>query len=273
MGLMVSGIRELLLSKKFFILDGDGTLYLWDKALPGSKGFIERIRELNREFIILSNNDSESKKNRLRSLKNLLDVEINENELLLTNELVEDFLAKRKIKKFDGLISNDFKEELLEHGFYYDEVNPDLLLIGFDVNLNYDKIVRIINHINNGKKFILTHIDPLCPYKGGKAIPDAGIISYMITASTGKKPWITLGKPFKSTISYILNKYNVKKKDCIIIGDRLGTDIKMANESKIDSIWLTASEKNSSSILKKSNYKPNFSVKSIYEVYKIIKNL
>ncbi len=267
------GIKELLLSKKFFILDGDGTLYLWDKAFSRSKDFIEKIKELGKDFIILSNNDSESKEKRLEFLTRILNTDIKEKQLLLPNELVEHFFVERGIKKFDGLISNDFKKELIERGFSYDEVNPDMLLIGFDVDLSYHKIERIIGHINNHKKFILTHIDPLCPYKGGEAIPDAGIISDMISRATGKKPSITLGKPFRSTISYILNKYSVKKKDCIVIGDRLGTDIKMANESKIDSIWLTAEEKDPSSLLKKSDYKPDFSVRSIDELYRIIKDM
>ncbi len=265
-------MKKLFLSKKLFLLDGDGTLYMWNTAFKRSRDFIEKLIGLGKSFIILSNNDSESKKSRLGFIEKIFKIKINEDQLLLPNDIVEDFLNEKRIRSFDGLVSDDFKDELIRKGFVYDEKNPQIILIGFDVDLSYRKIERTIDHINSGKKFILTHNDPLCPYKDGKAIPDAGIISYMISSATGIKPAFTFGKPFKSTVSYILARHKISKKDCLIIGDRLGTDIKMANENKIDSIWLTNDEKDPEKAIKKSEYKPSFQVHSINDLYAIIKD-
>ncbi|MEM3191923.1 MAG: HAD-IIA family hydrolase [Candidatus Micrarchaeaceae archaeon] len=263
---------KFMLSKQLFLLDGDGTLYLWDKPLESSTKFIKKIRELGKDFIILSNNDSESKLNRLKFLRKILDVDITEDNLLLPNDLVAASFTRRKVKSFDGLISDEFKDELVSKGFRYDRHEPDIILIGFDTDLTYKKMKRIIEHINRGKKFILTHIDPLCPYKGGQEIPDAGLLSYMIERATKKEPVETLGKPFKGAIEYLRTRIDLPRDKIVVIGDRLDTDIKMANENAIDSIWLYK-DKSSLRGLNKSRYRPTFYVKNLAELYSKIKDL
>lgn len=260
-------IRKLIRSKRFFMLDGDGTLYLWDKSLKSSGDFIKKIKNLGKQFVILSNNDSESKKKRLDFLRRILKVDLSDDNLLLPNDLVIDTFRRRRIRTFDGLISDEFVRELIKNGFKRDTKNPDIILIGFDTDITYDKIKRIVEHINSGKKFILTHIDPLCPYKDGMEIPDAGLIAELIETATKKEPEETLGKPFRSVVHYILDKAGASKQESLIIGDRINTDIKMANENGVDSIWIRGSVDKPI----KSRYKPTLSVESVDEIYKAIK--
>ncbi|MCL4376470.1 HAD-IIA family hydrolase [Candidatus Parvarchaeota archaeon] len=266
---MDNKIKELIKNKELFLLDGDGTLYLWDTPFSSSPAFLSKLIQLDKKFIILSNNDSESKVKRLRVLDKMLKIKLKEEQLLLPNDLVEDFLIKKKIKRFDGVISNDFLNELLSKGFTLDIKNPEIVIVGFDVNLTYEKLRRNIEHINKGAKFLLTHNDPLCPYKGGQEIPDAGLIINLITRAVKREPDYTFGKPFESTIDYIAKKYKIKRDKMLIVGDRINTDIKMANESGIDSIWIMndQSEKNG------KQYTPTEKVHSIDSLYNKIRDL
>ncbi|MEM4067358.1 MAG: hypothetical protein QXV17_10925, partial [Candidatus Micrarchaeaceae archaeon] len=116
----VDNTPKFMLSKQLFLLDGDGTLYLWDKPLESSTKFIKKIKELGKDFIILSNNDSESKLKRLKFLRKILDVDMTEDNLLLPNDLVTASFTRRKVRSFDGLISDEFKDELVSKGFRYD---------------------------------------------------------------------------------------------------------------------------------------------------------
>ncbi|EFD92479.1 MAG: HAD family hydrolase, partial [Candidatus Parvarchaeum acidophilus ARMAN-5] len=156
-------------------------LYLWDKAYNGSNLFIKKLKELEKNCVGLSNNDSQSKENRLKLLSKELGIKFEENQLLLPNDIIEDFMLKKHIKRFDGLISEDLKKELSKKGFIADIKRPEIIIIGFDVDLNYKKLIRVITHINNGVKFILTHSDPLCPYKNKQEIPDAGLMVNMVS--------------------------------------------------------------------------------------------
>jgi HAD superfamily hydrolase (TIGR01450 family) len=261
-------IKELFLSKKVFLIDGDGTLYLWDKPFKSSTLFLGKLGSSGKRFVILSNNDSESKTNRLKFLSEVFKKEIKEDQLFLPNEMVEEFMCKNRIKRFDGLISNDFKKELGKDGFVCDEKDPQIVIIGFDVDLTYEKLKRIIKHVNNGIKFILTHIDPLCPYKNESEIPDAGLMVNLVTSATNRTPSLVFGKPFISTIRYITKKYGYTRKDMLMIGDRLNTDIKMATEAGISSIWIKG--KNHAN---KSPYIPTAEVLSLDVLYKIVSDL
>jgi len=266
---MDNKLKELIESKELFLLDGDGTLYLWDKPFSSSSAFLSKLIKLNKKFIILSNNDSESKEKRLMFLSKMFKIKLKKEQLLLPNDLVEDFLIKKKIKRFDGVISNDFLKELLSKGFVFDKKNPEIVIVGFDVNLTYEKLRRNIDHINKGVKFLLTHDDPLCPYKGGKEIPDAGLIINLITQAVKREPDYTFGKPFSSTVDYIIKKYRIKRDKMLIIGDRINTDIKMANENGIDSIWII----NDQNAISKGKYKPSAMVSSMDLLYSKIKEL
>jgi 4-nitrophenyl phosphatase len=266
---MGNKLKELIESKELFLLDGDGTLYLWDKPFLFSSAFLSKLMQLNKKFIILSNNDSESKEKRLRFLDKIFKIKLKEKQLLLPNDLVEDFLVKKRITRFDGVISDDFLGELISKGFIFDKKKPEIVIVGFDVNLTYEKLRRNIEHINGGVKFLLTHSDPLCPYKEGKEIPDAGLIITLITRAVKREPDYTFGKPFKSTIDYVIEKYKIKRDKILIVGDRMNTDIKMANENGIDSIWIT----NGKDKKTKEKYKANEKVPSIDFLYNQIKNM
>ena len=233
--------------------------------MPSSDSFINKLASLGKKFIIMSNNDSQSKKERIRFLNRILNIEIQADNLLLPNDIVESFLLKNKIKSFDGLISNDFRNELIKKGFRFDSRNPEILIIGFDVNLNYNKIKRVVHHVNNGVNFILTHVDPLCPYKDNMELPDAGLIDGLIEKATGKKPAAIFGKPYREYLEYALNSNGFSKNDSVLVGDRLETDIKMANENGIISIWLYGQDSQLAK-LKNSEYKPDICLKSIADL-------
>lgn len=258
-----TSLKETLRKKKFFILDGDGTLYLWEKPLKDASNFIKAIKRNGKNFIILSNNDDVNKEERLRILSKILRIDIRADELLIPTDAVKIFLEENKIRRFDGLITESTKKELTAHGFKFDSKNPEIIIIGFDIELNYDKIIRVIEHINRGVDFILTHVDPLCPFRNNQQIPDAGLIVKLIEKATNKKPIKVFGKPYEEFVDLALSIHKSSREESIIIGDRLNTDIKMAYKSGIDSIWINNNK------TKISIYKPNFSVRSISELYKI----
>lgn len=260
-------IKEIINKKKFFIVDGDGTLYSWDKPEVGSKKFLEHLKMNEKKFIILSNNDSMSHKSRAKRLTQILDFPIYYENLVIPNDVVINYLKRSSIRKFDGLITKDFVNELLENSFEYDSEDPELVIIGFDTELNYEKLTRNIEHINTDVKYILTHTDVMCPYINNKEIPDVGAIFAMIKKATNKRPFKLFGKPYKDILLYTLNKYDYSKEETIIIGDRLSTDIKMANQNNIDSIWLYKNEENIP-LLQNSVFKPTCKAKSLEAINK-----
>ena len=54
-----------------FLLDMDGTIYLGDELIPGSKDFLRTIKEKGKRYIFLTNNSSKDKHSYVEKLNNL----------------------------------------------------------------------------------------------------------------------------------------------------------------------------------------------------------
>jgi NagD protein len=63
----------------------------------------------------------------------------------------------------------------------------------------------------------------------------------LLAASTGKRPLI-IGKPSKLTVDYILKRFNLKKSELAMVGDRLYTDLQMANNAGITGVLVLSGE-------------------------------
>lgn len=73
--------------------------------------------------------------------------------------------------------------------------NPDIVLLGFDMTLTYEKMAKACHYVRNGCIYYGVNPDWNCPIRNGNFIPDCGSMAKMIEASTGRFPefWKTVG--------------------------------------------------------------------------------
>jgi ribonucleotide monophosphatase NagD (HAD superfamily) len=93
-----------------------------------------------------------------------------------------------------------------------------------------------------------------------------------IEAVTGKKVEVVVGKPSPFIIQAALEVMGLKPEDCILIGDRLETDIKMGRESGIATgIVLTGvTDEKTLKESKGSPIQPDFVFQSIADVENLL---
>lgn len=84
-------------------------------------------------------------------------------------------------------------ESFQEAGIHLVNEKPDIVVIGFDTTLTYEKLSNACTFIREGALFLATHLDINCPTETG-FIPDCGSFCAAISLSTGKQPKY-LGKP------------------------------------------------------------------------------
>ena len=118
----------------------------------------------------------------------------------------------------------DLEDNFRENGIRLTKGMPDVVVIGFDMTLTYEKLERACTYIRNGAVFLATHLDINCPTKDG-FIPDCGAICAAISLSTGKEPKY-VGKPFKETVDMVLELTGAKREEVSFVGDRIYTDVK-----------------------------------------------
>jgi 4-nitrophenyl phosphatase len=231
---------EVLKKKKCFVLDMDGTFYLGDTLFEGSIDFLERLKEVGKDFVFFTNNTSRNKQFYIDKLERMGCPIISE-KLITASMVTKEFIRKQygnpKIYLLGtALLKNDFEESSLR----IVDKDPDIVVAGFDTTITYEKLNDACMYIRQGKPFIATHPDFNCPVEDG-FMPDCGAICAFLTASTGVNPRI-LGKPYPETLDFILEYTGCRKEDLVFTGDRLYTDIAIGANNGVTSILVLTGE-------------------------------
>ena len=112
--------------------------------------------------------------------------------------------------------------------------DPDIVALGFDTTLTYQKLWDACRYLAGGAEYIATHPDLNCPTADG-FMPDTGSMMAMIEASTGRRP-LVMGKPHHYTVDYLTHTLGCESRELCFIGDRLETDILIGQKHDIPSV-------------------------------------
>ncbi len=250
---------------KYFIIDMDGTFYLGDTMIDGADEFIYKAKEAGKDFCFFTNNSSNSVelcRNRLRKIG----FPVTEDKVVLSSDVAVDFIKRNYNGKKVYLLGNgNLYDCFIKGGITLCDDDPDIVVLGFDTDLTYERILKACNFIAKGKVYIATHPDVNCPTKDG-FMPDTGAMMAMIEASTGKKP-IIVGKPMIHTVNYISRLLGCKKEELMFIGDRLETDIKIGFDNSIPTA-LVLSGVTDEKMLRESDVKPTVTAKDLRDLSK-----
>lgn len=217
-----------------FIVDMDGTFYLGDRLLPGAVSFAEAVKQTNRRFFFFTNNSSHNEEECLSKLKKT-GFEAEEGSVIISSHVTIDFLKKhRKGKKVYLLGNRNLTGDFLRSGIELTDHDPDIVVLGFDTELTYDKINKAARFIASGAEYIATHPDVNCPLADG-FMPDVGSFISMFAESTGRKPDLIMGKPYAYTVDYVTDRIGCKRSEIAFVGDRLETDIAIGAENGLKS--------------------------------------
>lgn len=249
-----------------FLLDMDGTIYLGDQLIPGADRFLAVLKERGIEFFFLTNNSSKDKQAYVEKLARF-GLQIAPQQVITSGEATAIYLNTQKPRaKVFLLGTQELAREFREHGFVLvgKEENPDVVVLGFDTTLTYQKLWDACDLIREGVEYIATHPDYNCPLPGGRYMPDTGAMIAAIEASTGRVPKV-IGKPNQEIVDAVLTRTNCPRTQVAIVGDRLYTDIAMGNLARMPSILVLSGEAKRAD-LKQSPHKPTYVYKSVLEL-------
>lgn len=220
---------------KYFIIDMDGTFYLGDKMIDGASDFTDCLQGKGKDFYFFTNNSSHNANECIEKLIKI-GYPVDENKVIISSHVAIDFINRnRKDKRIYLLANENFTADCMKASLNLVEDNPDIVLLGFDTTLTYDKITKAANFIANGAEYIATHPDKNCPLANG-FMTDTGSMIEMFYASAGRYPDIIVGKPYSYTVDYITNMLNCSKDEICFIGDRLETDIAIGAKNGTKSV-------------------------------------
>ena len=255
-----------LRTKKVFFFDLDGTLYLGNKLFDGAIELMQALKEQGKRYFFLSNNSSKSTADYLKKLNNL-NLNATRENVILSQHPTINYLKKNSYKTLFLLGNESLKKEFVEEGFIINESNPEIVILAFDQELTYDRLVRASNLLQKGLPYIATHLDDKCPTEDG-FIPDAGGIAALLYKTTERMPKV-FGKPNKEMLLFKLREINEKPQNAIMIGDRLYTDIKMGTDAGVITCCVLSGETTLEMINNSNSKKPDLIINGIWELLEI----
>lgn len=251
---------------KAFIFDLDGTIYLEDVLISGAKKVLEWVRRKKVQVRFLTNNPRYSSLFYANKLNNL-GIEALEEEVITSAQLSADYIKNNPGYGNVFVIGEEqIKRELDLKGVIRNDNNrPDTVLVSFDTTLTYEKLQFAYQTLRKGAYFIASNQDAVCPTIQGGLVDSGAIISALEKAS-GKKVERVLGKPSLLAANIIVNQLQVHPNECVVVGDRLNTDIALGKRAGMGTIWISNDKVEQ---FNSSNHVPDYIIETIKELPKI----
>ena len=246
-------IKEKIGKIRCFVLDMDGTIYLGNELFPFTKAFLQKAQETGRRCVFFTNNSSRNKQDYLDKLARM-GIPAEAENMYTSSEVIAEFLQAEHPDAVCYVVGTPSLETVLrESGVKLMEENraadrterdpetPDIVILGFDTTLTYEKLDKASRFLEQGAIFYGVHEDRVCPVEGGHMMPDCGSIAALLCTATGKVPRF-FGKPARETLDYVVRHTGCKEEEIAFVGDRMYTDIAVADGSEATSVLVLSGE-------------------------------
>jgi 4-nitrophenyl phosphatase len=220
-----------------YLFDLDGTVYLGDELLPGARRLIEALRERDLPVRFLSNNPTKDPEQYAAKLTSLgLPTPVA--EIVNTVVTMTRWLLDNAPDAVVYPISEPPLIRALERAGIRMSSHPadiDIVVASYDRTFTYQKLQVAFDAIWYHKRgrLVATNPDRFCPFPGGRGEPDCAAITAAVEACTGTTCEATTGKPDPAMLHAALAGLDVPLGDCVMVGDRLSTDIRMALDTGV----------------------------------------
>jgi HAD superfamily hydrolase (TIGR01450 family) len=229
-----SGIRHV-------VLDLDGTLYRDGKVFPETLPFLDRLRRLGIGFTFLTNNTSRGKHEYAPKLR-AMGIDAREEEIYTPAESTLAYLRAKGWQRVALLGTPSLCMQFETAGVALTWDDPEAVVAAFDMTLTYERLCRAAYWIAQGRPFLATHPDWVCPTDMPTVLVDCGSICACLTAATGRKPDLVFGKPSPGILLELAERLGLQPREMLMVGDRIYTDMRMALEAGVPSALVLTGE-------------------------------
>lgn len=224
---------------KTYLIDLDGTMYRGTEIIEGAKEFIDALLEKGEHFVFLTNNAKRTKRQNVEHMEKMGFTGIKEEHFFTSSMAAARYCASRYEGRNAYYIGQDgLREALLDSGFQITEENVDFVFVGLDTTGTYEKYSKALHYLTQGAQLIGTNNDRLLAQPGGFHMGNGSIVAMFEYAIGKESPRI--GKPYAPILEEALSYFDLKKEDCILLGDNLETDILLGVDNDVQTIFVTS---------------------------------
>lgn len=221
---------------KHVALDMDGTIYMGSQLFPFTKPFLKELTDNGIGYSFLTNNPTRSRVDYLKKLEKL-GIEATPDQMYTTAVATIEYLKAKmpQVKRIFATGTPSMIKEFEDAGYEMTAIDandmPDLLLVAFDTTLTYERLCHASWLAAQGIPYIATNPDRVCPTDQPTVLVDCGSLCKCIEHATGREPDLVIGKPNPDMLSGIMYRYGLRADEIAMCGDRIYTDVAMAQNA------------------------------------------
>ena len=204
-------------------MDMDGVLVREEHAIAGADRFLARLRELERPFLVLTNNSIYTQRDLSARLR-ASGLEVPADRIWTSALATAGFLEQQRPGGSAYVVGEaGLTTALHEAGYTLTERDPDYVVLGETRTYSFEGISRAIRLVLGGARFIATNPDATGPTPDGP-LPATGSVAALISRATGVEPYY-VGKPNPLMMRSALNAIGAHSETAAMVGDRMDTDV------------------------------------------------
>ncbi|WAA09951.1 TIGR01457 family HAD-type hydrolase [Fervidibacillus albus] len=247
---------------KGYLIDLDGTMYRGTERIDAAGAFIRELKAKEIPYLFVTNNSTRTPAQVAEKL-NAFDIPATEEQIFTTSMATANFVYDwKKDAKVYFIGEEGLEAALREKGFSFAKEDADVVIVGLDRQVTYEKFAIGCLAVRNGAKFISTNGDIALPSERG-FLPGNGSLTALVRVSTQVNP-VFIGKPEPVITEQALKVLGTKKEETIMVGDNYETDILAGMRAGIDTL-LVHSGVTTKEQLENYEKKPTYTVDSLSE--------
>ena len=213
---------------KSLILDMDGVVWRADAPIGDLPSIFSRIRARGLKFVFATNNSTRTSEQYVERLKEF-GVEVEPRQVVTSSQAAAHAMTQKfpQGTKVFMIGEDGLRVALQEKSFdvlsLEDAPQAQVVIMGMDRGINFQKAVEATLLVRNGIPFYATNPDKTFPTPRGQ-IPGAGAWYSIVTTATDIQP-IVAGKPFPFLMELSMERLGTTAGETLVVGDRLETDI------------------------------------------------
>ena len=141
----------------------------------------------------------------------------------------------------------------------------DVLLASWTDSFHYRDLVASLRAVDEDTVFLGTDPDRTFPDEDGRATPGSGAIINAIAGVVDRDPDAVLGKPSQVAVEAALERLGRPPGECLVVGDRLDTDIAMGERAGMTTALVTTGVTEKTD-LARSDVQPDYVLDSLADV-------
>lgn len=252
------------------VLDVDGTVVRGDTPIPGARDALDALDDAGVRRLFLSNNPTKAPPAYVERFERA-GLAVDADEVMTSGTVTVAYLCEHHAD--DALFvvgESGFRTQLADADLTVvdDPHAAEAVVVSIDREFHYDRLTAALRALDGDVPFVGTDPDVTIPTDDG-LIPGSGAIIHAVAGVAERDPDRILGKPDEYAQALALDYLGVPAEDCLVVGDRLNTDIALGSRAGMTTV-LVRTGVTDEETLARSEIRPDYVLDSIADIGRVL---